>query len=483
MPTLQYAFDKQTSRSRDSDGRMRVKDCILSTAEVNPYNGREIPGWDKLGLNPDAVYRMYRSPEALGASVPTHEGNPLMVKHIENTGSNPNHEYKGGSVHSIRFDGKHLRGDLLIDDAKAQDLVETEKASDLSAGYRYTPRMTAGVTPDGKAYDGVMDKIEGNHVALVDDGRASGAHVADAAHQPTGDAAMAAKAQNKAEKDNPANNPNANGQTAGTTADPAPGSPNGEVNEQQNLAAVGQALKHIAELLENIHSRLPGGDTDMANDNRHGKDSERDAEDRRRAHDEELRGRWNEDKRRRAHDAEHEKLSEDERKTEDRQRIQGKEMERRKVEDDRRRAYDDQFEAGEQDGTGARGLETPHGAMDAKTVETTIAATVEAAVAAERQRGKAIAEARRDVASVLGDVDGYAFDSADGIYREALKHKGVDVTQIAEGTARIAWQGYQAGGGAAPRSPAYAQDANAVSAAAETSKRLAGLAARISVKG
>ena len=126
MSTIQFAFDKQTSRSRDKDGRMRVKNCILSTAEVNPYNGREIPGWRELGLDPDKVYRLYRSPEALKKSVPTWGANPLMLKHVPSTASDPKKEYKAGAIHEIRFDGKHLRGDLLVDDGHAIDLIEAD---------------------------------------------------------------------------------------------------------------------------------------------------------------------------------------------------------------------------------------------------------------------------------------------------------------------------------------------------------------------
>lgn len=485
MPIIQFAFDKQTSRSRDSDGRMRVKNCILSTAEVNPYNGKEIPGWDKLGLDPNKVYHLYRTPEALRESVPTHEGSPIMVKHIANTASEPNHEYKGGSVHTIRFDGKHLRGDLLIDDGRAIDLVESGEQSDLSAGYRYVPVMTSGKTPEGHAYDGIMTKIEGNHVALVDDGRATGAHVADAAHQPVnGDAAVpnpiAQNVQKKEEHINPQQNPNANGEQPGSAAQPAPGSPQGEQNEQSNLAAVGQALKHIAELLENIHSRLPGGDTDMPNANdRRAHDIEHEAEDRKRAHDEELRKRYSEDKRRRAYDAEHEKLGEEEREAEDRKRAHDEEMENRKSEDERRRAYDEAFpDEGEQEGTPARGEPTPHGAMDANTVN----ALVSAAVKKERQRNEAIQTAKRDVAPVLGDVDGYAFDSADGIYREALKAVGVDLHAISAGTERAAWSAYRAATSQV-RAPAYAQDSNSAGAGAANQKHLASLVSRIAVKG
>ncbi|HWT35755.1 MAG TPA: DUF2213 domain-containing protein, partial [Paraburkholderia sp.] len=132
MPRIVFAMDKQSSRSKDADGRMRVKNCVLSTAEINPYRGEEIPGWDDLGLKPHTVYELYRDPAELKKAVPTFEGIPLMIKHIPQTADEPRKEYQAGSVHSISFDGKHLRGDLLVSDGYAIELIESDELSDLS---------------------------------------------------------------------------------------------------------------------------------------------------------------------------------------------------------------------------------------------------------------------------------------------------------------------------------------------------------------
>ena len=487
MSTIQFAFDKQSSRTRDADGRMRVKNCILSTSEVNPYNGKEIPGWKDLGLDPDKVYHLYRTPELLEKAVPTAEGIPLMVKHIPNTANEPNHDYKGGSIHTIKFDGKHLRGDLLVDDARAIDLIESGKQADLSLGYRYKPVMRPGKSPDGHDYDGEMHHEGGaNHLALVDDGRATGAHVNDHAHQPiTGDAAMpqpAKKVENAENRDDPTKNTPAATDPAVATTTPAAAP---VTNEQ--LGQIGQALKHIAELLEDLHGRLPGssnGDDPMnANDNRRAKDNEHEeAEDRKRAHDEELDKRYQEDRRRRAYDKARGAMDakELEGETEDKKRAHDEEMKARGAEDKRREAYDAEFEpieVGSQEGTPARGEKTPHGAMDAKSVSV----VVEAAVLAERTRATAAETARRDVRDVLGDV--YGLDNAGDIYLAALKEKGVDVTAIAKETAHIAWNAYRAATVSA-RPAGYAMDANAGNdAATANQKSLLGHLSKISVKG
>src|SRR6185312_6888117 len=99
MPDIIFAFDKKTARTRDADGRMRVRDCILSTAEINPYRGREIPKNDELGLEPNKVYDLYRAPDELKKAASTFEGVPLMIKHIPQTAEAPRKEYQAGAVH------------------------------------------------------------------------------------------------------------------------------------------------------------------------------------------------------------------------------------------------------------------------------------------------------------------------------------------------------------------------------------------------
>lgn len=413
MPEIVFAFDRKTARSKDADGRMRVKNCILSTAEVNPYRGQEIPGWDKLGLKPNTVYELYRDPEELRKALPTFEGIPLMVKHIPQTAENPRKEYQAGAVHSITFDGKHLRGDLLVSDGYAIDLIESDELSDLSCGYRYDPVMQSGEA-DGSKFDGRMRNIQGNHVALVDDGRASGAHVADAAlRNPQSPDPSMQQERNMAF-------PEENKAPEGEAGAPAGGTPEGEMNEQNNMAAIGQALKHIAGLLENIHARLPGGDTAGADHG--GYDNEFNEK-------EELESERTGARREGHPDA----GAKDEMSLEP------------AVGSHEEGAFDSDGPplTENQEGTPARGEKTPHGAMDAKTVRRMIDRAVAEGRADERARAARVDQARRDVRGVLGDV--YGMDSANKIYREALKQVGADTSKIAKGTEQSAWEAYKAG--------------------------------------
>jgi len=459
MPHVILAFDRQTARSFDADGRMRVKDCILSTAEINPYYGKEIPGYESLGLKPETVYELYRDPAELKRAADTFNGVPLMIKHVPQTAADPRKEYIGGSVHSVRFDGKHLRGDLLVMDGHAIDLIQSEKLSDLSCGYRYKPDMVSG-SADGKKYDGVMIGIEGNHVALVDDGRASNAHVADAALQPP-------QISTKGAIDMAF--PNENG-APGAGAGAQPGSPEGEQNEQMNMQAIGQALKQIATLLQDIHGKVgasaPQADTAGAdntgmsegeNDPRAGMDEAEETEHEGKAKDEELSLEPATKEIKLNDGAEDESVDTDEGE----------------------KAY---LDTKEQEGTPNRGNKTQFsqtGAMDAKSVRNVVAN----AVKAERERAHAAAEAKRDVMHVLGDI---AMDDASDIYREALIQSGIDVAGVPKSGMRAIWQGVAQAraqvAGAAPRALAQGMAMDSASKNA-TSAVLSALAAKISVKG
>lgn len=167
------AFDRQSARSIDADGRLHVSKTNISKAVVNPYYGREIPGWQQIGLDGDKVYRLHRDPEELAKGAGTFNNLPILNKHIPVTVDAPQKDNVVGSIGSdVVFDAPYLQASLCIWDAAAIAGVESEKQCELSCGYRYDPDMTPGTTSDGEAYDGVMRNIRGNHLALVEVGRA-----------------------------------------------------------------------------------------------------------------------------------------------------------------------------------------------------------------------------------------------------------------------------------------------------------------------
>lgn len=168
-----FACDRQTLRRFDVDGRLHVADCRISAARVNPYYGREIPGGDALGLDPNTVYNLYRDPAELAAAAASFANLQLLIAHIPVNADEPQLELTAGVVGSdVRFEAPFLVASLAVWSAEAIALIESRAQAQLSSSYRYRADMTPGVTPEGVAFDGVMRDIIGNHVALVEEGRA-----------------------------------------------------------------------------------------------------------------------------------------------------------------------------------------------------------------------------------------------------------------------------------------------------------------------
>lgn len=180
MPILRLAFDR-TARRIDADGRLHVDRSHISKATVNPYYGREIPGFEDLGLAPDKVYRLLRDPVELERGAPTFARLPILSEHVPVTVDTPRPDLVVGAIGSeVIFDAPYLDADLCVWDAGAIAGIETDKVRELSCAYRYVPVMEPGEF-EGQPYDGRMTEIQGNHLALVEVGRAgSDVVVADA---------------------------------------------------------------------------------------------------------------------------------------------------------------------------------------------------------------------------------------------------------------------------------------------------------------
>lgn len=170
-PTI--AFDKSSVRSYDKDGRLHVAVTPISKANVCPYMGKEIPGWDSLGLDPNKVYNMYRDPAELEKGAASFNNLPLLKKHIQVSADAPMKDDVVGSIGSdVHFDAPYLKASLCVWDSEAIALIDAQELDELSSAYHYTPVMEPGTTPEGEAYDGRMTNILGNHLALVEVGRA-----------------------------------------------------------------------------------------------------------------------------------------------------------------------------------------------------------------------------------------------------------------------------------------------------------------------
>jgi len=172
------AMDRDSVRSFDRDGRMRVAIANLSKEQIRPYVGREIPGWDdatqthKLGLDPDKIYNLYCPGEELEKAAETFNGIQLLKKHTPvNAEDHKKNDIIGTTGTNAKFNSPFLQNSLVVWTQEGIDLIESEEMKELSCGYFYVPLMNPGVFK-GEPFDGIMTQLSGNHLTIVGDGRA-----------------------------------------------------------------------------------------------------------------------------------------------------------------------------------------------------------------------------------------------------------------------------------------------------------------------
>lgn len=173
---LHLALDRDTVREYRKDGQLVVTRARITKANVCPYRGSEIPGWEALGLDADVIYNLLRDPDELRKAAPTLNGVQLLAKHkpVSADDHKPNDTVGslGTDAQFVEEGGEnYLVNSLFVNAQSAIDGIESGKKRELSAGYHYTPDMTPG-NFRGTAFDGIMRDIVFNHVALVEDGRA-----------------------------------------------------------------------------------------------------------------------------------------------------------------------------------------------------------------------------------------------------------------------------------------------------------------------
>jgi hypothetical protein len=163
-----------TDRVLDHNGWAEIKGNPLSKVGVFPYYGSQIHA----DLQPDRLYNVYRPADELSdpACIDSFKLLPWTDDHAmlgsEDDGLTPA-ERKG--IHGVigedvYFQDGYLKGNLKIYSERLADLIEAGK-KELSIGYRCLYEIQSGAY-NGQQYDAVQRKIRGNHVALVDEGRA-----------------------------------------------------------------------------------------------------------------------------------------------------------------------------------------------------------------------------------------------------------------------------------------------------------------------
>jgi hypothetical protein len=166
------AFDRGSVRRSDDNGNLHVDSSHISKAMVCPYFGREIPGAEELGLKEDRIYYLLRDPEGLKAAASTFNNLPILSEHVPSLSTNfPQDKVIGSTGTDAKFNAPYLDNSLVFWRSDAIASIVTDLKRELSCSYWFTPDMTPGVY-EGEPYDGVMRNISGNHVALVEMGRA-----------------------------------------------------------------------------------------------------------------------------------------------------------------------------------------------------------------------------------------------------------------------------------------------------------------------
>lgn len=168
---LVIAVDRESVRDFDKDSRLHVIKTNISKANVCPYRGQEIPGFEFLGLEPNRIYRLYRDADELKKAAPTFNRLPVLRKHVAvNAKDHKPDEVVGATGSDASFEFPYLTNSLVVWAKDSIDAIESKAQAEISSGYHYRADMTPGEV-DGIQYDGVMRDIVGNHIALVETGR------------------------------------------------------------------------------------------------------------------------------------------------------------------------------------------------------------------------------------------------------------------------------------------------------------------------
>lgn len=160
-------------RTVDDNGYLHVGVSNITKEQVAPYLGKEIPGFEKLGLKPDEIYNVYRPGSELSkpATVASLNGIPVLLKHAEDSAEAPASNRVGSTGTDAKWEPPYLTNSLHIQDADAIRRINDGTMREISMGYFYTPVLKHGEFR-GEPYDLIMTDISCNHVALVEEGRA-----------------------------------------------------------------------------------------------------------------------------------------------------------------------------------------------------------------------------------------------------------------------------------------------------------------------
>ena len=168
-----------TEREYTDEGFLKVPARISRTG-VQEYLAVEMGLTDR---DPKDIVRVYRSEDEVfnDESLISFANKPVTNNHPpELVDSRNSRQYSVGmSGPEVTRDGMFAKTVLHVTDEDTIKNIESGKV-ELSNGYTADIEWTEGVTPDGEQYDAIQRNIKGNHIAIVERGRAGPAcRVAD----------------------------------------------------------------------------------------------------------------------------------------------------------------------------------------------------------------------------------------------------------------------------------------------------------------
>lgn len=175
-----FAFTP-SARTFTDEGYLIVP-AKIARPGIQKYAGRELmaaPTFPKDKFNETSVISVYRPPEEV-----FNKDSMNSFKNVAVTDNHPpallnartHKQYAVGIVLSdVDKDpeGECIQATIKITDADAINNVMKGK-TEMSAGYNSYVIFESGVTPEGEPYDAIQRGIEGNHVAIVEKGKAGG---------------------------------------------------------------------------------------------------------------------------------------------------------------------------------------------------------------------------------------------------------------------------------------------------------------------
>lgn len=171
--------DTESKRVTDINNWIKIKDNPITKVGVFPYSGRQIdPEGENPEIDPDAVYQVYRPEEELTDPqciesfklIPWTDEHAMLGSEEEGLLPPEQKGIQGVIGEEVYFKDGYLKANIKVFSEKLKKLIDNGK-TELSIGYRCSYDIIRGVY-EGIKYDFIQRNIRGNHLALVDEGRA-----------------------------------------------------------------------------------------------------------------------------------------------------------------------------------------------------------------------------------------------------------------------------------------------------------------------